>query len=372
LVRVDSPLVHARPRITLLDGFDVENVQVARLPVPSKRLLAFLAIGDRPLERDYVAYSLWPDARESRAIASFRTAVWEIRERAPHLLDGDGEVLGLADNVDVDYHDLRRDAFRLADLPLDGSIDRLVDGYSKDLLPEWYDDWTSVARARWLELRLHALDALATRLTVERRHLEAIDAAVAAVAIEPLRETSRRTLIRAYLAEGNRIRALQELERFGTLLRQELDSEPSPELVRLAHSGHQSITTTGPTDEVRGTSRRLNLHETGFSLIAGSVSGSFHGDSQAQRGGLQPRRGAQMALYKRIEEIGRVEHQAFDPEYGPGQQVPHSGIYRCRGCSREIASNQGTPFPPQNHHQHGVGQGTIRWRLCVYAQGEPS
>ena len=53
--------------------------------------------------------------------------------------------------------------------------------------------------------------------------------------------------------------------------------------------------------------------------------------------------------------------------YGPGEEVPVSGIYRCLGCDREDTCNQGDPFPPQNHHQHTQGQGRIRWRLNVRA-----
>ena len=52
-------------------------------------------------------------------------------------------------------------------------------------------------------------------------------------------------------------------------------------------------------------------------------------------------------------------------EYGPGDTVPVSGIYRCLGCNREITSNDDDPFPPQNHHQHTVSQGAIRWTLNV-------
>ena len=37
----------------------------------------------------------------------------------------------------------------------------------------------------------------------------------------------------------------------------------------------------------------------------------------------------------------------------------------------EIASNQGDPFPPQNHHRHNPQQGPIRWRPAVYADHRP-
>lgn len=52
-------------------------------------------------------------------------------------------------------------------------------------------------------------------------------------------------------------------------------------------------------------------------------------------------------------------------EYSPSDAVPVSGIYRCLGCKREITSNQGDRFPPQNHHQHTTNQGAIRWKLNV-------
>lgn len=222
-----------RIRVALIDGFDVHGVQPGRLTTPAKRVLAFLAVCERPRPREYVAFSLWPGATEDRAAASFRNAICKIRDHTPRLLTCDTKVIGLAPDVAVDYHELRASAYALGELPADSTVHRLVDAYSKDLLPEWYDGWIAIARARWLELRLHALDALTDRLIVEGRYMAAMDAAVAAVAIEPIRETSRRTLIRAYIAEGNMARAICEFERFRMLLRRDLDVEPSPELRHL-------------------------------------------------------------------------------------------------------------------------------------------
>jgi hypothetical protein len=75
-----------------------------------------------------------------------------------------------------------------------------------------------------------------------------------------------------------------------------------------------------------------------------------------------------MALYKYSQYLTSSTDQAFDAINTPGVATPHSGIYRCEGCAHEVASNAGNPLPPQNHHQHTVNQGTIRWRLIVYAQ----
>jgi len=74
-----------------------------------------------------------------------------------------------------------------------------------------------------------------------------------------------------------------------------------------------------------------------------------------------------MALYKYQQYLAKSDSEAFDQIHSPGSTVPHSGIYRCQGCGREIASNKGDPFPPQNHHQHHISQGVIRWRLAVYS-----
>jgi len=78
-----------------------------------------------------------------------------------------------------------------------------------------------------------------------------------------------------------------------------------------------------------------------------------------------------MALYKYPEYLQQSQHAAFDAIYAPGAIAPYSGIYRCMGCNREVASNQGQPLPPQNHHQHIQTQGAIRWKLIVYADHDP-
>lgn len=75
-----------------------------------------------------------------------------------------------------------------------------------------------------------------------------------------------------------------------------------------------------------------------------------------------------MALYKNGGYLAQSQHSSFDTLHSPGSTCPLSGIYRCESCGDEIASNQGNPFPPQNHHQHAPGSGPIRWKLIVYAQ----
>jgi DNA-binding SARP family transcriptional activator len=103
-----------------------------------------------------------------------------------------------------------------------------ISALSVDLLPDWYDDWAIAEAEEWRQLRLHALDSLAERLTSAGRYADATSAALAAVRAEPLRETAHAALIRVYLAEGNRAEALSAYENYREMLQNELGLEPTP------------------------------------------------------------------------------------------------------------------------------------------------
>ncbi len=89
----------------------------------------------------------------------------------------------------------------------------------------------------------------------------------------------------------------------------------------------------------------------------------------SQMGRPNRKGGNNMAQYKYQQYLNHSNHSAYDALHSPGSNCPDSGIYRCEGCGHEIASNKNNPLPPQNHHQHSPAQGTIRWRLIVFAQG---
>ena len=101
---------------------------------------------------------------------------------------------------------------------------------SSDLLPGWYEDWAMLAADDWHQLRVHALEAVAARLTAADRLAEAAGAALAAVQAEPLRESARAALIRVHLAEGNQSAAIDEFERYRVLLHAEVALEPTSRL----------------------------------------------------------------------------------------------------------------------------------------------
>jgi two-component SAPR family response regulator len=145
--------------------------------------------------------------------------------------------LGLRDELVVDVHHARALARRLIDSDApEEDVDigtQAVAALSDDLLPGWYDDWAVIAAEDWRQLRLHALEAVARRLTAAGRLAEASSAALAAVRAEPLRETSRAALVRVHMAAGNQSDALGEYERYRVLLHAELGLEPTEKLQQL-------------------------------------------------------------------------------------------------------------------------------------------
>lgn len=100
-----------------------------------------------------------------------------------------------------------------------------------DLLPEWDEDWLLIERERLRQVQLHALEALAVRLRSLGRYPEAIDAALRAKAIEPLRESVHAVLIDICLDEGNVAAAHEYLRQYTSLLWTELGLRPSQRLL---------------------------------------------------------------------------------------------------------------------------------------------
>lgn len=78
-----------------------------------------------------------------------------------------------------------------------------------------------------------------------------------------------------------------------------------------------------------------------------------------------------MANYKYARYLIESQETLYDQIHSPGAQTAFAGIYRCEGCGREVVSEHAKPLPPQNHHQHTVAQGNIRWRLIAYADHRP-
>jgi DNA-binding SARP family transcriptional activator len=222
----------------LLGGFTLlrENEEIV-LPMSAQRLIAVLALRERPLSRVYLAGLLWPEYSAERSLADLRTALWRVNHSRALVVATTGMRLSLRDEVQVDVRALTAVGRAAVGLGAKSVIAELAGmswfELSLDLLPDWYDDWLVDDREGVRQLRLHALEVLSDELSLLGRHAEAIQAALAAVRLEPLRETAHATLIRAHLAEGNRSEARRQFHRCRDLLAAELAVEPSESIRRL-------------------------------------------------------------------------------------------------------------------------------------------
>jgi DNA-binding SARP family transcriptional activator len=224
--------------LTLLDSFELRfGDQLVPVPVPAQRLLAFLAIHDRPLRRAYVAGTLWIDADEDHAAGSFRSALWRLRRTGLALVDADATRLGLALDVGVDFRRAVAYARRVINAPrAEEAREETSLLLRSDLLPDWYDDWVLLERERFQQLRVHALEVLSDQLIAARDYAVAAELGLAVISSEPLRESAHRALIRVHLAEGNYAAALRQYHRFRELLAKELGLEPSAAMKSLISS----------------------------------------------------------------------------------------------------------------------------------------
>jgi len=229
-------LLNDGDQLSLLGGFvfSVGGDALLGISAGSQRLLAFLAVRDQTMTRQRVAGTLWSESTDERAAASLRAAVARLQGPTRRAVQVTADDMGLAAELIVDIQHAQALARRLIDsdeppLPEDiGST--AVAALSNDLLPGWYEDWAVIANEDWRQLRMHALESVAARLTAADRLAEAAGAALAAVRAEPLRESARAALIRVHIAEGNQAGALAEFERYRVLLHADLALEPTSRL----------------------------------------------------------------------------------------------------------------------------------------------
>ncbi|MDQ0955957.1 DNA-binding SARP family transcriptional activator [Streptomyces phaeochromogenes] len=209
------------------------------VPAGAQRLLALLAVHYDGIHRRAAAEQLWPDCTPCRAAANLRSALCQSRKIGPNaVVDSDGQRLALSPCITVDHREAWQSARRLTEgedqtdavqvLP-----DRLVADLDRPLLVGWDDEWLILERERWDQMRLYALEALAQNLLAAGRYLAAQQAALAATAVDPYRETAHRIAIEVHAAEGNIASAVKRYQDYRRRLQRELRVSPSARMTQL-------------------------------------------------------------------------------------------------------------------------------------------
>jgi DNA-binding SARP family transcriptional activator len=241
-------------QVCLLGGpYVVQHDRRIGVPEGSKRLLAFVALHEGPVDRRHAAGTLWPYGDDDRAGGNLRSSLWRLKGAGIDVVRSDKCALWLDPHTDLDLNAIENWAGRLIDGVAPDDDLRLPTwaGSAVDLLPGWYDDWIVFERERLRQRLLHAFEALSRLLVQARRYADAIDVALEAVHVEPLRESAHRTLLEAHLAEGNVVEARRIHREYSRLLTRELGVDPDPALAALV-----DVRVTQVNREVAGGPRR--------------------------------------------------------------------------------------------------------------------
>ena len=238
------------PRLSLIRGFELRDGAGEVIPVAqsAQRLVAFVALHDRPVRRLHTSGVLWADTTEHRANSSLRSALWRTPTPGGRpLVEASNTHLWLHSGVSVDF----RDGVSRALSIIEGRAGAPDDSHpspgdlAADLLPDWYDDWVLVEQERYRQLRLHALERICETLADAGRFGPALVAGLAAVACEPLRESAQRQVIRTHILEGNLSEALRQYQGYERILEDELGARPSTalrQIVEGALAGRSAVT----------------------------------------------------------------------------------------------------------------------------------
>jgi DNA-binding SARP family transcriptional activator len=227
-------------RLCLLGGFELSvDHRVVDVPTSAQKIVSFLALHDRALQRVFVAGACWPSISEKRALACLRSALWRLHRLGLTFVKATADHAWLSRQAQIDHREATAVARAiLASSGAHGPDELSLLRFEGTLLPDWFDEWVVTERERSLQLRLHALERLSERLAATGMFAEAVDAALEAVAAEPLRESAHRALINVYLAEGNTVSAHRQYEVCRRILADELQVAPSSLMEQLMAASH--------------------------------------------------------------------------------------------------------------------------------------
>jgi hypothetical protein len=177
-------------QLQLLGGFSL-TADGETLSVPSdvRRLVAFLSLNRPSLPRSVVAGKLWSESTEDHASGSLRSALWRLRRVAPGLIGAEKILLSMHPGVALDVDQIIQAAETYGDpgIATSNATGININLLRRELLPGWYDDWVILERERLRQQSVHALESISHHLMKQRRFARAIDAAMSAIGIDPLR-----------------------------------------------------------------------------------------------------------------------------------------------------------------------------------------
>ncbi len=254
-------------RVRLFGGFEVWHGERQLRGFESQKvraLFVYLACHlGRAFSREHLAGLLWPEQEEDGARHALRQAIYNLRSAlpgrdsaTPPLLVSHGEIrINPSAGLWVDVHafedSIKRGAARDAADP--HHLATAVQLYRGDFLAGFFvrdsasfEEWLLAEQERLREATVEALRSLIESYRKRGEYRFGLHYARRLVALEPLAEEPRRTLMRFYAMTGRRSQALAEYEDLVALLDRELGVDPLAETREL----YESIRDDAPTQGI--------------------------------------------------------------------------------------------------------------------------
>ncbi|MBN2550016.1 MAG: hypothetical protein JXB15_12710, partial [Anaerolineales bacterium] len=207
-------------------------------PPKTLPLLAYLLLHrSQSLERQQIAFTLWPDDPEPAARANLRRHLHWLGRLLPDLPDSHAQPWLLSSPSTIQWNPRSEYWLDVAEFERScADSNALADAaslYAGDLLETSYDDWIFFERERLRELYFAALIRLIIQQRCARQYSQALASAQLLLSRDPFREDAVRQVIALRYEMGDRAGAIAEYERFAQRLQQEMGVAPMPETLAL-------------------------------------------------------------------------------------------------------------------------------------------
>lgn len=252
----------ARLDLQLLGGIRarLDGTEIQFPTKKSEALLAYLALPPGQLHpREKLAALLWTESGEEQARQSLRQTLFTLR-KALNMTD-EIVIASESDRIGLDPTKVEVDVSRFFELlraKRPEATAEAVTLYRGELLEglsiseENFESWLALERERIRELALSAYASLLEHYSGRGETDQAIQTALRLLAIDPLRESTHRMLMKLYQQQGRREAAIKQYQSCADILRRQLDVEPEEETRKLYED---LLAAGGPSARPRGEDR---------------------------------------------------------------------------------------------------------------------
>lgn len=234
--------------VSLMGTFEIRYGGIALEAFRGVRLQALLSYlllaNEAPVQRQYLAFQLWPDTQEASARNNLRQLLFQLRAALPEperfLASAQGGVRWQHDPYQrIDVNQFRealhfaRTAAEAGDLPTERMwLERAAAEYKGELLPGSYDEWIRPMREGLQQLAHGALRRLALLQEDAHAYGAAMSTAAALRRIDPVDEEAYIQEIRLSALMQNPAGARLVYQTAVDTFARELDSEPGEAITR--------------------------------------------------------------------------------------------------------------------------------------------